>query len=786
MAELSNGPRLLGPYRIEGVLGDGAMGRVYLAREDEPNRKVALKVLRVTETGGGFEWRFRREIELLGTLEHPHIARLYAGGRLETAEGPLPYLAMEYVRGQDLATYADAHALPQRARLELVACIARAVHYAHTRGVIHRDLKPANILVDDAGAPRILDFGVAHVNGEDATQLTAAGEILGTVPYMAPEQLSGDRQRIDPRCDVYALGVIAYRLLAGQMPYPGIENLTVVGALGLLLQQQPLRLSRVAPQTRGDVETLVMKAIAADPAQRYASAADLAADIERYLAQQPIQARPPTLRYVAGLLIRRHKIAAVAAATVLVLLIVASIVSTRYALAEREARETAETRLAEREAVNDFLREMLASADPQHAMGERLTVLNVLDVARGTLDSAGLPEMAEAQLRRTLGNTYSGLGRNADALTELARAAELMAQADVAEHDPLRLRIETAVAQAAAGQEASAVSTINAVIAELDANPAADARLRLQARFRQAAILDQAGALDEPEAILAATITAASELLGPDNALTLQMQSQYTLSLHRQGRYEESTRLGREVARRLEATLGPDHPRTLEALEVLAVNLRDQEQLEEAETLLRRTSAAKRRVLGETHPETRLSLGNLAVVLSLRKQLDEAWALIGPAYEGLVESLGPQAEGTIALANYYAMVATERKDYAAAVRVLAELVAQARQRSGGPTPSDLVDFNNLGNNLLALQRAPEARAIFDELLPMAETQLGADHPHTAVFRVNLAKALIASGERLHAAAALDRALPVMREHFGAEHSRVKIAEDLRAELGPPP
>ena len=783
--ESGAGPALrqLGPYRIEGVLGDGAMGRVYLAHEEVPNRQVALKVLRSFGQHQAVEWRFRREIELLGGLEHPHIARLYAGGQLDTPEGPVAYLAMEVVRGEDLARYVEHRRLPPRECLRLLAKIARAVHHAHTRGVIHRDLKPANILVDEHGEPRILDFGVAHVIGDEATQLTAAGEILGTVPYMAPEQLAGEARALDPRCDVYALGVIAYRLLAGQMPYPGIESMTVVGALGVLLRQQPQRLSRVAPQTRGDIETLVMKAMAADRAQRYDSAADLAADIERVLAYQPIQARPPTLRYVTGLMVRRHKLAAAAALALLIMLVAATAVSTHFAFAERQARETAEARLAEREAVNDFLREMLASADPQHAMGERLTVLNVLDAARGTLGpQSGLPGAAEAQLRRTLGNTYSGLGRNADALAELRAAQLLLDRTGASVGDRLRLRIETAVALAAAGQEQAAAEVIGAVVGELDADPAADPRLRLIARFRQAAILDQQGAIDEPERILLQAIAESTRLLGAQHRLTLEMQSQHTLSLHRQGRYADATRVGREVAHRLETSLGADHPRTLEALEILAVNLRDQDQLAEAEALLRRTSEAKRRVLGPEHPETLLSLGNLAVVLSVQQQLEEAWTIIGAAYRGLLDSLGPEAEGTIAVANYYALVASERKDYAEAVRVLGTLVAQARRRPEGPLPSDLVDFNNLGSNLISLQRPREALTVYDELLPLAVKQLGAVHAHTAIFRVNRAKALVALGDRRAAREELDLALPVLREQLGAEHSRVKATEAIRAGL----
>ena len=238
-------PEAIGPFRVLRLLGQGGMGRVYLAQQQEPQREVALKVISAAALSAEFQKRFRREIELLAALEHPGIARMYSAGIADSAAGELPYLAMEYVRGSDLLAHAQQQALGLRQRLLLVIAIARAVHYAHTRGVIHRDLKPANILVDEHGQPKILDFGVAHVAGrEDATQMTVAGEILGTVPYMSPEQLGGQTRTVDPTWDVYALGVIAYELLCGELPYPGMNRATVLTALQDKLSKAPVRLSK--------------------------------------------------------------------------------------------------------------------------------------------------------------------------------------------------------------------------------------------------------------------------------------------------------------------------------------------------------------------------------------------------------------------------------------------------------------------------------------------------------------------------------------------------------------
>lgn len=218
-------PTRIGPFRILGVLGEGSQGRVYRAEQDSPRREVALKVMRRGTRVA--EDRFRREIELLARLEHPGIARLYAAGEAELSDGTVAWFAMELVRGQALADYAKS--LDLRARLTLIAAIGHAVHHAHVRGVVHRDLKPANVLVDGEGQPKVLDFGMAHAALADETRMTAAGQVLGTIAYMPPEGLFGEAEQADARGDIYSLGVIAYELLCGQLPYPDLFALLAGG-----------------------------------------------------------------------------------------------------------------------------------------------------------------------------------------------------------------------------------------------------------------------------------------------------------------------------------------------------------------------------------------------------------------------------------------------------------------------------------------------------------------------------------------------------------------------------
>ena len=209
-------PETIGNYRILGILGEGGMGTVYEAEQDQPHRKVALKVIRPDFVIPELIRRFSRESEVLGRLQHPGIAQIYEAGTSEGPRGPQPFFAMELVKGQPLTEYASARSLTLTQRLELFALVCDAVHYAHQKGVIHRDLKPANILVDAAGQPKILDFGVARLTDADvqATRQTSVGEVIGTLQYMSPEQVNADPGDIDIRSDVYSLGVILYELLS--------------------------------------------------------------------------------------------------------------------------------------------------------------------------------------------------------------------------------------------------------------------------------------------------------------------------------------------------------------------------------------------------------------------------------------------------------------------------------------------------------------------------------------------------------------------------------------------
>ncbi|HZW09824.1 MAG TPA: protein kinase [Phycisphaerales bacterium] len=354
-------PDRFGRYRVIRLVGEGGMGAVYEAEQESPRRRVALKVVYPGFASGQLLRRFEHEAHVLGQLRHPGIGQIFEAGWEDTPYGRQPYFAMEFISGPTLTGYAERAGLGARERLELIARVCDAIQHAHMKGVIHRDLKPANILVEggterrcdgatkgasrpDVGHPKILDFGIARMTDSDiryATVQTNAGQLLGTVPYMSPEQVSGDPSNLDARSDVYALGVLMYELLAGRLPYD-VTDRPLPEVARVIREQEPRTLAGIDPSLAGDISTIVGKALQKEPDRRYQSAADLAADIRRHLAHEPIAARPPTTFYQLQKFARRNKALVGGVAMAFVTLVVAVVVVASLAVREAQLRRVAD------------------------------------------------------------------------------------------------------------------------------------------------------------------------------------------------------------------------------------------------------------------------------------------------------------------------------------------------------------------------------------------------------------------------------------------------------------
>lgn len=390
-------PEALGPYRILRRVGSGGMGDVFEAQQESPRRRVALKLMRAGIASHSMLRRFEQEIQFAGRLSHPGIAQVYEAGVAQVGATPIPYFAMEFIDGRPLTTFAREHGLTLQQKLHLFASICDSVQYAHQQGVIHRDLKPANILVQEEGtsdttgtsAPstragtspthlsvgakaRILDFGIARsVQADPAqTQATLAGQVVGTIAYASPEQITGRTGDIDTRTDVYSLGVILFELLTGTLPFE-TDGVSIVEAARLKSQQSPRRLSSIDRSLPGDLETITAKALETDKARRYASASELGTDVRRFLNNEVITARPATALYQARMFAKRNGGVVVAGALAVVTLVGGIIATSLQARATRvqaqaalAERDVAQRKTAVAEGVSDMLLEALTVATP--------------------------------------------------------------------------------------------------------------------------------------------------------------------------------------------------------------------------------------------------------------------------------------------------------------------------------------------------------------------------------------------------------------------------------------
>ncbi len=305
-------PERIGAYEVVRVLGEGAMGVVYEALQPSPRRRVAVKVLRGALGDARATERFEREAAVLARLSHPGIAVIHEAGR--GADGRA-FLALELVEGLTLLDHARERGLGRRARVELLRAVCAAVQHAHARGVVHRDLKPSNVLVDGAGQPKVLDFGLARLAdaaGVAGARATLSGTVLGTPAYMSPEQARG--ASAGPASDVYALGVMLHELVTGALPID-VAGRPLVEAARRVCEQTPRRPSRLVPGLERELEAVLLRCLEKDPARRYADAGALGDELGNWLDGRPVLARPPSAtRRLAGL-VRRHR-AGVAAGTV--------------------------------------------------------------------------------------------------------------------------------------------------------------------------------------------------------------------------------------------------------------------------------------------------------------------------------------------------------------------------------------------------------------------------------------------------------------------------------------
>jgi eukaryotic-like serine/threonine-protein kinase len=725
-------PPAIGRYRILRLLGEGGMGAVYEAEQDFPHRTVALKVIRAGFASGEMLRRFENETQALGRLQHSGIAQIYDAGTAETPFGRQPYIAMELVHGQSLLAYCEAHNLTVPQRLELMAKICDAVQHAHQRGLIHRDLKPANILVGEDGQPKILDFGVVRLTDSDAqaTRQTNLGDIIGTLAYMSPEQVSGNSDEIDTRSDVYALGVILYEVLAGKAPYA--IGRQIHEAVRTIREEEPTVLSAVKRTFRGDIETIAGKALEKDKSRRYGSAAEMGADIRRHLIDEPIVARPPSTTYQIQKFARRNKALVTGVAAVFVVLVAGVVVSTREAVLARRAQKQAQQQTAIAQAVNDFLQNDLlgqASAYNQAKPDPNITVRKVLDRAAQNVQGKFRTQPAvEGAIRDTIGRTYTDLGLYPEARRQLEQA----------------LRLEQSIKGA---QSPVAIQTaLNLEDAE-----------------------ESAGSYAEAEAHGRLALETSRRALGTDNSTTIQAMNRLTSVLDDEGKYPEAEPLARQALATSRRALGDDSRGTLNSMYYLAIIVFDEGKNAEAEDLNAHVVRERQRLLGPENPETLSAMNNLAATYGAEHKYAQAAALDEQMMEIRRRVLGPEHPDTLdAMVNYGFDLRGERKWEEA--RALDDEVLAIQKRVLGPEhPLTLRSMHNLAADTRMLGKVTDAEALDRETLAIRQRVLGPANRDTLWSMDSLAGDLRAEG-RFEQAAAMDRqTLEQRRKVLGADN-----------------
>jgi serine/threonine protein kinase len=631
-------PKHIGNYRILETLGEGGMGVVYMAEQTEPvRRRVALKVIKLGMDTKEVVTRFEAERQALAVMDHPNIAKVYDGGATRRGR---PYFVMELVRGISILEYCDKQNLGTQERLELFISVCDAIQHAHQKGVIHRDLKPSNILVssvDGSALSKVIDFGVAKATGASLSQKTMhtqTGQLVGTPEYMSPEQAELSGMDIDTRTDIYSLGVVLYELLTGELPLDGeelrgagfVEMQRIIqekepprpsirftslggprsGEVAKLRATEPRALTR---QIKGDLDWIVMKSLEKDRTRRYQTALAFAQDIGRHLANEPIQARPPSTAYRVRKFVRRNRFGVLMAATLTAALVV-GMIGTAVGFV-RATRETAKA-----QAVTGFLQNMLSSVDPATAQGQEITVREILDDAATTVgaDFGDQPEV-EASVRQTIGEMYRNLGHYDEAETHLGRSMDLQQRVFGANSEQaLEIRNSVAVNYFRAGRydDAQAIWTegIDA-IKRVHGEDHVETLTWLQniaamhlARERWA----------EAEPVLKEVLDGRRRVLGEKHIQTLSTLNNLGQLYQETGRYQEAEPLLADVLRDRREILGPDHPRTLNSTYGLGELYLKSGHHDRAEPLIEQARLGFERVLGHDHDRTLMAARTLAEV----------------------------------------------------------------------------------------------------------------------------------------------------------------------------
>jgi serine/threonine protein kinase/Flp pilus assembly protein TadD len=769
---------VIGPYKLLQQIGEGGMGVVFMAEQTQPvQRTVALKIIKPGMDTRQVIARFEAERQALAVMDHPHIAKVFDAGTTDTGR---PYFVMELVKGVPITRYCDEHQITPRQRLELFVPICHAIQHAHQKGIIHRDLKPTNVLVaeyDEKPVATIIDFGIAKAIGPrltDKTVFTEFGQVVGTIEYMSPEQAKLNQLDIDTRTDVYSLGVLLYELLTGETPVDRkrLPEAAFDEMLRMIREEEPpkpsTRLSssdslpsvaanrhvepaKLTKLVRGELDWIVMKCLEKDRKRRYQTANELAVDMRRYLADEPVQAGPPSNWYALRKFARRNKWPMLAAVTIVTLLAAGVVGTTLGLVRARRAYEEANAAREQAEAVSHFLFEAFRKPEPA-LDGMQLKVVDLLDQAAAKLDTefTGSPR-TKGKLLNALGITYLGLGLPAKAIELLEKARSVRVAALGPEHlETLESMTNLGEAYRNAGRLEEAVAIQERAHADTPVSMS-NLALAYQATGRHAEALP----------LLEESVNLLRLQFGPDHRDTLQVMCNLASAYKDTGRLAEALALHEEVLQRRKTLLGPDHPDTLESMGSLASAYRAAGRLPEAVPLFEEALRLSNVKLGPDHPDTLRSMNNLAFAYVEAGRLNEALPLYEETLKLHNAKLGADHPGTLYTMGNLAMAYQIAGRTDEALPLFKETLQKLQAKLGTEHPDTLKTMNNLGWAHLSAGRLPDALPLLEQAVQLGRARLGPDHPDLLKSMSNLGTAYLENGQAVEAESLLRECLQIL-------------------------